>query len=64
MRIIVDELACVAHGECMVVAPELFDLRDDDFLVRMLDAEPGEELRKQAEAALRVCPAEAIRIEG
>ena len=63
MRVIVDEDVCAAHGDCVVAAPEIFDLGDDDDVVTVILPEPGEELRKQAEQAVNDCPVSAIRIE-
>ena len=46
----------------MAIAPEVFEVRDDDFLYVLLD-EPPEELRDKVEEAVRRCPKQAIRIE-
>jgi ferredoxin len=40
----------------------VFEVRDDDFLY-VLNENPGEELRAKVEAAVRVCPKQAIKIE-
>jgi ferredoxin len=64
MRVVVDFDACAAHGDCVVAAPEIFDIGDDDEIVTVLIEEPGEELRDQARAAADACPMAAIRIEG
>jgi ferredoxin len=45
----------------MDVAPEVFEVRDDNFLY-VLEEEPGEELRAKVEQAVRVCPKQAIEI--
>ena len=63
MRVIVDLDVCAAHGDCVIAAPEIFDLGDDDEVVTVLLEEPGEELRAQAERAVEDCPVSAIRIE-
>jgi ferredoxin len=63
MKVVVDLDACAAHGDCMVVAPEVFDLGEDDETVTVLDPEPGEELRPAVQAAVDACPMAAIRIE-
>lgn len=47
----------------MAVAPEVFEVRDDDFLYLLTD-EPGEELREKMEESVRRCPKQAITIEG
>lgn len=63
MRIIVDYDLCESNALCMDAAPEVFEVRDDDFLY-VLDETPGEELRAKVEQAARVCPKQAIKIEG
>lgn len=63
MKVIVDTSICEAHGDCVLAAPEVFDLDDDDNVVRVLQQEPGEELRDQVEEAEQMCPVSAIRIE-
>ena len=47
----------------MAAAPEVFEVRDDDFLY-VLQEEPPEELRAKVEEAARRCPKQAITIEG
>jgi ferredoxin len=61
MRIVVDFDLCESNALCMGVAPEVFEVRDDDFLY-VLDETPGEELRAKVEQAVRVCPKQAIKI--
>ena len=63
MKVIVDLDVCAAHGDCVVAAPEIFDLGEDDDVVTVLIEEPGEELRAAAERAVQDCPVSAIRIE-
>jgi ferredoxin len=46
----------------MGLAPEVFEVRDDDLLY-VLDENPPEELRAKVEAAVRTCPKNAISIE-
>lgn len=60
MKVIVDAALCDAHGDCMLAAPDVFDLGDDDEVVQVLVAEPGEEYRTQLEEAVRLCPVSAI----
>lgn len=64
MKITLDEALCDAHGECVVAAPELFDIGDDDDVARVLEESPGGHLRDKAELAARLCPVAAIRIDG
>jgi ferredoxin len=63
MKVIVNYDLCESNAVCMAVAPEVFEVRDDDFLY-VLNEEPGEELRGKVEEAARRCPKQAITIEG
>jgi ferredoxin len=63
MRVVVNFDLCESNAVCMATAPEVFEVRDDDFLY-VLDEEPGEELRPKVEAAVAACPKQAISIEG
>jgi ferredoxin len=62
MRIIVNYDLCESNALCVQEAPQVFDVRDDDLLY-LLTEEPSEELREKVEAAVRVCPKQAIRVE-
>jgi ferredoxin len=46
----------------MAAAPEVFEVRDDDFLY-VLDEHPPEALRSKVEQAVRNCPKQAIKLE-
>ena len=61
MRVVVDMKQCEANGLCMGIAPEVFDLTDDDELV-ILDEHPDESLRARVEEAVRQCPKQAISL--
>jgi ferredoxin len=63
MKIVVDYDACMSNALCMQVAPEVFEVREDGFLY-VLNENPPEELRAKMEEAARVCPTQAITIEG
>jgi ferredoxin len=63
MKVIVDFDRCESNAVCMGVAPEVFEVRDDDYLY-ILDENPAESLRPKVEEAARSCPKAAITIEG
>jgi ferredoxin len=63
VKVVVDFDKCELHGECVMAAPEVFDIGDDSEVVDLLDAEPGEQLRNRVEEAALMCPVAAIRIE-
>ncbi len=60
MRLEVDLDRCDAHGECMMAAPEVFELDNADLL--HYRTEPPAELLAKVEKAARLCPTQAIRI--
>jgi ferredoxin len=61
MKVIVDMEKCEYHGQCMVAAPEVFDLRGDNELV--YEPHPDDSLRDEVEEAMDACPVQAITIE-
>ncbi len=63
MKITLDSGLCDAHGDCVVVAPDLFDLGDDDDVATLLVAEPDPSQYAKAREAADACPVQAIRIE-
>ncbi|MET9214037.1 MULTISPECIES: ferredoxin [unclassified Nocardia] len=63
MKVTVDQVKCVAAGHCVMHADEVFDQRDEDGIVVLLDAEPPAELAGDVRTAAAVCPAMAIHIE-
>ena len=62
MRVVVDFDLCESNAVCMGIAPEVFEVRDDDFLY-VLDETPSDDLRPKVEEAVRRCPKQAISIE-
>jgi ferredoxin len=64
MRVEVDEPKCIAAGQCVLSAPEVFDQRDEDGIVVVLIDEPGTELHAAVKDAAVLCPAAAIRLVG
>ncbi len=63
MRVVVDFDVCESNALCMAAAPEVFEVRDDDFLYLLME-NPPEELREKVEKAVRSCPKQAITLEG
>jgi ferredoxin len=61
MRVVVDFDLCESNALCMGLAPEVFEVRDDDLLY-VLDENPPEASREKVEAAVRTCPKNAISI--
>lgn len=63
MKIAVDFDRCQSNALCMSAAPDVFEVRDDGYLYVLIE-EPGEELRARVEEAVRLCPTQAITLEG
>ena len=63
MKVVVDFDLCESNAVCMGIAPDVFEVREDDFLY-VLDEHPSEELRPKLEQAVAGCPRAAIRLEG
>ena len=61
MKVLVDMNLCQSHGECVAVAPDVFELGDNDVLQWKEDVD--ESRRADMEQAVEVCPMMAIRIE-
>ena len=61
MKVHVDMNLCQSHGECVAVAPDVFELGDDDVLVWQEDVD--DDRRAEMEEAVNVCPMMAIRLE-
>lgn len=62
MRIVVDQDACVGSGQCLFAAPEVFDQRDSDAIVELLDDSPPAALHDDVRSAAAGCPAGAITV--
>jgi len=63
MKIIVDYDLCEANAVCMDCCPEVFRVEEDDTLTLLMDEVP-KRLRRKLEEAVRLCPRQALRIEG
>lgn len=63
MRVVVDYDLCESNGVCEGLAPDVFEVGDDDNLY-LLQEEPPEERRDAVQAAVDRCPKQALRLEG
>lgn len=62
MKVSVDPVQCEANGVCVDVAPEVFDLDDDEVLqVQTGELRSGEEER--VVRAVAACPRNALRLK-
>jgi ferredoxin len=63
MRVEIDEDKCVAAGQCVALAMEVFDQRDEDGVVVLLQEDPPPDQHENARQAAAACPAMAISIK-
>lgn len=62
MRVTADQNICASSGQCAALAPLVFDQRDEDGVVVVLDETPPTELTDAVRQAAAVCPSGAITI--
>ncbi|MGW1785644.1 ferredoxin [Streptomyces sp. NPDC002143] len=60
MRVTVDQEMCVSAGQCSVLAAKVFDQREEDGVVVLLDEQPPSELDEIVREAAAICPVSAI----
>lgn len=61
-KVVVDYDLCESNAICMQIAPEVFEVRDDDFLY-LLTETPEDDQRAKVEDSVQRCPKQAIKIE-
>ncbi|MEV8375942.1 ferredoxin [Kribbella sp. NPDC056861] len=64
MKVTVDQDTCVGAGQCVLAADDVFDQRDEDGIVVLLDSAPAADRKADVQHAAAVCPASAITIDG
>ncbi|MBW8484317.1 ferredoxin [Actinomadura parmotrematis] len=62
MRVRVDPLVCEANAVCVGLAPDVFDLTDDDELEILRPEVPADQADK-VRHAVRSCPKAALALE-
>lgn len=63
MKVIAHQEKCVAAGQCAMIAPNVFDQRDEDGVVLVLIDSPPQDQHESARRAATACPAQAIDVE-
>ena len=64
MKVLIDRGKCVGAGQCVRMAPAVFDQDEKDGLVTLVDAQPNAQIAAFVRKAAQLCPAQAIRIVG
>ena len=62
MKVVVDYDKCESNAVCMGIAPDIFEVRDDNFLYVLIE-HPPETRRADVDEAVRFCPTGAISVE-
>ena len=63
LRVRVNQDLCVGAGMCVLSTAEVFDQRDEDGVVTLLQDMPPERLHEAVRGAARKCPSLAIIVE-
>lgn len=59
MRVVVDRDRCEGNAVCVGIAPDLFELDDDDYVMVTVDPIPADR-EAAAEQAIAECPRAAL----
>jgi ferredoxin len=63
MRVTADKDRCIAAGQCVLKASEVFDQDEETGLVIVKVERPTAEQAANVKLAARLCPSEAIKVE-
>ena len=64
MKVVVDYDLCEANALCMDCCPEVFRVEEDDTLTVLIEGDVPDDLRAKVEEAVRLCPRQAIALQG
>jgi ferredoxin len=64
MKVTVDLRLCQGYVCCVMEAPEVFDVNDEEGKAIVLVDSPEETLRDKVKTAERSCPSRAITVDG
>ena len=62
VKVTVEVDKCVASGQCVLAAAEVFDQRDDDGVVILLNDNPDSDQYEAVRLAAQMCPASVIHV--
>jgi ferredoxin len=63
MKVTLDQDRCVASGQCVMAAPDVFDQRDEDGIAVLLTDTPPDDQAADVRQAATICPALAIALD-
>ncbi|MEV7423577.1 MULTISPECIES: ferredoxin [unclassified Streptomyces] len=61
MRVSIETDKCVGSGQCVMLAPDVFD-QGDDGIVLLLQDEPPEETHEDVRQSAMMCPTRLIHV--
>ena len=62
VKIVIDYDKCESNAVCVGILPEVFEVRDDNYLY-ILSESPPDDSRAKLEECVRSCPTGAISLE-
>lgn len=62
-RVLIDLGRCQGYANCVIVAPDVFDVDEQTGTAVLLQDNPDESHRDAVQAAVEQCPTEAISID-
>ncbi len=63
MKVITDRDKCIGAGQCVLIAPQVFDQSEDDGTVLLLQEDPPAGTHTAIHQAAAVCPGMAIEVD-
>ena len=63
MKVTVDQDKCISSGLCVLNAGAVFDQRDEDGVVVLLDENPPAQFADDVRKAVASCPAQVIHVD-
>ncbi len=63
MRVIAYTQKCIAGGNCVLACSDVFDQRESDGTVRVLNERPALSLGEKVRQAVALCPGQVFTIE-
>lgn len=63
MKVIAIRNRCIASGTCVLTASQVFDQRESDGVVELLQEHPSLDLLQKVRQAVAACPAQVFVVE-
>lgn len=63
MHVIAQTQKCIASGTCVLTCPQVFEQRDEDGVVHVVDEHPSLTLLARVRQVVDLCPAQVFRLE-